>query len=65
MLIPTWKKRVLTTTTPQLTVSERVNAVAKLLEKHVANGVINVEQLIKIHNLATNPEKLKSALEWL
>lgn len=64
MPILTWKNRIATQATTQ-TPEECINNITRYLRQHILNGVITNEQLIKIHNLAANPEQLKSALKWL
>lgn len=63
MLLTTYKNRI--QAAPKTMIKESVASIADLLTKHVESGTISYEQLIKIHNLATNPEKLKNALKWL
>lgn len=64
MLLTTYKNRIIQAA-PKTMIKESVASIADLLTKHVESGTISYEQLIKIHNLATNPEKLKTALKWL
>ena len=42
-----------------------INDIANLLLSNAEKGVITIEQLLKIKNLATSPERLKNALVWL
>lgn len=45
--------------------NEIIKDISNALSKHAANGVVTVEQLIKIKNLATSPDQLKSVLPLL
>lgn len=53
------------TTAQTETNSKIVSEIAARLAAHVAAGTITTEQLIKINNLAAEPERLKNALRWL
>lgn len=44
---------------------ELVNEISNALLTNANNGVVSIEQLIKIKNLATSPERLISVLRWL
>lgn len=45
--------------------NEIIKDISNALSEHAASGVVTVEQLIKIKNLATNPNQLKSVLPLL
>lgn len=59
-----WKNRI-APQQPKQTTEEVISNINRYLRQRVLNGEINDEQLIKIQNLAANPEKLKKALAWL
>ena len=60
-----WIKRNTTNTNNNAAVKETIARIANILQNHADNGVVTYEQLIKIQNLATNQDKLKSVLKWL
>ena len=63
MALLQWKNRI--APQPKQTPEELISNINRYLRQRVLNGEINDEQLIKIQNLAANPEKLKQALAWL
>ena len=50
---------------PNTDVNNVVNSIGEQLAKQVEANVISYEQLIKIHNLATDSARLKNVLRWL
>lgn len=50
---------------PNTDVNTVVNSIGEQLAKQVEANVISYEQLIKIHNLATDSARLKNVLRWL
>lgn len=49
----------------QIAVNSLVKSIGDKLAKHVEANVISYEELLKIHNLATDTSRLKNALRWL
>ena len=63
-----WMKNIMQKKTMQANqqqTDELIEKIVTALRLQITNNVINYEQLNKIHNLATNPTKLKKALDWL